>query len=253
MKSKKQVPIETSICMRFLYQEKGVRGNKLFKAFPNCSKVGIYRHAKLPFDTTQPSDKRSLNKGLPRTLTDRDEPNLVRQLRKHRERMDSFGASTLRTAADISPDVSLSTICRELRRHGYLYLQSRKKGLMTRRDLACRYRFACKIKRLLPDNWKDGISFYFDGTSFVHKTNPFDQAQVTKSMAWRKRGKGLFLNCTRKGEKASVEGKTAHYVVPIAYKKDVIPCDQYSERLTAKTFAEYVRLHFPRIFEKTAI
>ena len=183
MKSKKQVSIETSIYMRFLYQEKGVPGSEFLKAFPNYSKATIYRHAKLPFDTTQPFDKCRLNKERPRTLTDRDERSLVRQLRIYRERMGSFGASTLRTAADISPDVSLSTIRRALRRHGYLYLQSHKKGLVTRRDSTRRYRFDCKIKRLLPDNfWNDGISFYFDRTSFVHKTNPFDQARVTKSM-----------------------------------------------------------------------
>ena len=93
--------------MRFLYHEKGVRGNELLKAFPNCSKATIYRHAKLPFNETRPFDKRKLNKGRPRKLTERDEPNLVRKLRVYRERMGSFGASTLRTAADISADVSL--------------------------------------------------------------------------------------------------------------------------------------------------
>ena len=253
MKSKKQVPKETSIYMRFLYHDKGVKGNELLKAFPNYSKATIYRHAKLPFDENHPFDKRKLNKGRPRKLTVRDERNLVRQLRIYRETMGSFGASTLRTAADISPNVSLWAIRRALRRHGYLYSQSRKKGLMTRRDLTRRYRFACKIKRLLPNNfWKEGISFYFDGTSFVHKTNPFDQARATKSMAWRKRGEGLALNCTSKGRKAGVEGKTAHFFVSIAYGKGVISCDQYFERLTGENFAEYVRAHFPRIFEKSA-
>ncbi len=253
MKSKKQVPKETSIYMRFLYHDKGLRGNKLLKAFPKYSKATIYRHAKLPFDENHAFDKRKLNKGRPRRLTVRDERNLVRQLRICRERMGSFGASTLRTAADISPDVSLWTIRRALRRHGYLYLQSRKKGLLTRRDVSRRYRFACKIRRMLHGNfWEKGISFYFDGTSFVHKTNPLDQARATKSMAWRKRGEGLALNCTSKGKKAGVEGKTAHFFVSIAYGKGVISCDQYFERLTGEIFAGYVRLHFPCIFEKSA-
>ena len=114
--------------------DKGVKGNELLKAFPNYSKATIYRHAKLPFDENHPFDKRKLNKGRPRKLTVRDERNLVRQLRIYRETMGSFGASTLRTAADIIPNVSLWAIRRALRRHGYLYLQSRKKGLMTRRD-----------------------------------------------------------------------------------------------------------------------
>ena len=149
------------------------------------------------------------------------------------------------------PQASLLwTIRRALKRHGYSYLHSRKKGLLTQKDLARRNRFAHKIRKLLPHNfWESGISFYLDGTSFVHKTNPFDQARATKSMAWRKRGEGLSLNCTSKGKKAGmegkkagVEGKTAHFLVSIAYGKGVIACDQYFERLTGERFSEYVRL-----------
>ena len=69
-------------------------------------------------------------------------------------------------------------------------------------------------------------------------------------MARRKRGEGLSLNCTSKGKKTSVEGKAAHFFVSIAYGEGGRSCDQYFERLTGKTFAEYVRLHFPRIFQK---
>ena len=71
-------------------------------------------------------------------------------------------------------------------------------------------------------------------------------------MAWRKRGEGLSLNCTSEGKKAGVEGKTAHFFVSIAYGEGVISCDQYFERLTGKAFAEYVRLHFSHVFEKSA-
>ena len=49
-----------------------------------------------------------------------------------------------------------------------------------------------------------------------------------------------------------MEGKTAHFFVSIAYGIYVISCDQYFERLTGENFAEYVRAHFPRIFEKSA-
>jgi hypothetical protein len=69
-------------------------------------------------------------------------------------------------------------------------------------------------------------------------------------MAWRKGGEGLSSNCTSKGKKAGVEGKTAHFLVSIAYGKGVIACDQYFERLTGERFSEYVRLNFPRIFQE---
>ena len=71
-------------------------------------------------------------------------------------------------------------------------------------------------------------------------------------MAWRKRGEGLALNCTSKGKKAGVEGKTAHFFVSIAYGKGVIACDQFFERLTGEKFADYVCEHFPQIFSKSA-
>lgn len=235
MNSKGSVSKETSIYMRYLYQDKGVKGSKLLEAFPKYSKATIYRHAKLPLHEINSFDKRKQNKGRPRKLTIRDERNLVRELRKCRATIGSFSSSRLRTAAGISPDVSLWSIRRALKRNGYSYLQSRKKGLLNRKDLKRRCRFAQKIRRLLVDNfWESGISFYFDATSFVHKTNPFDQARATKSMAWRKRGEGLALNCTSKGKKAGVEGKTAHFFVSIAYGKGVIACDQYFQRLTER-------------------
>ena len=253
MTRKNRLPKETSVYMKFMYHEKGMRGKKLVKAFPKYSKATVYRHAKLPFEEKPSLDKRNSNRGRPRKLTARDERNLIRQLRLCRERMGSFGTSTLRTAADIDPNISLWTIRRALKRHGYLYLQSRKKGLLTKRDLTRRYRFACKIKKLpLRNFWENGISFYFDGTSFVHKTNPLAQARTTKSMAWRKRGEGLSLNCTSKGKKAGVQGKTAHFFVSIAYGKGVILCDQYLERLSGESFADYVRCRFPQIFEKSS-
>ena len=124
---------------------------------------------------------------------------------------------------------------------------------MTRKDVVRRYRFACKIRRLLPMNfWERGISFYFDGTLFVHKTNPFDQARATQSMAWRRKSEGLALNCTTKGKKAGVEGRTAHFFVAIAYGKGVVSCDQYFNRLKGENFADYVRLRFPQIFLDSA-
>ena len=254
MKSRKFVPKETSIYMKFMYQENNVRGTELLKAFPNYSKATIYRHAKLPMDKLDDYfDKRKQNKGRPRKLTIRDERNLVRELGKCRATIGSFSASRLRTGAGINPDISLWTIRRALKRQGYHYLQSRKKGLLTRKDLSRKYQFARKIRRRLPEDfWKNGVSFYIDGTSFVHKTNPFDQARATKSMAWRKRGEGLALNCTSKGKKAGVQGRTAHFFVSIAYNKGVIGCDQYFQRMTGESFSEYVRLHFPQIFAKSA-
>ena len=147
----------------------------------------------------------------------------MRHLRICSTTLGSFSAFRLRAMAGISPDISLWCIRRTLNRHGYRSLHSQKKGLMSRKDVVRGYRFACKIRRLPPMNfWERSISFYFDGTSFVHKTNPFDQAPATQSMDWRRMSEGLALNCTTKRKQAGVEVRTAHFFVAITYGKEVV-------------------------------
>ncbi len=131
MKSKAYVPKETSIYMRYLFQDKGLRGNELLKRFPKYSKATIYRHVKLPINDVATFDKRKHNKGRPRKLSIRDERNIIRHLRLCRTTIGYFSASRLRTMARISPDVSPRCIRRILNRHGYQNLHSRKKGLKT--------------------------------------------------------------------------------------------------------------------------
>ena len=132
MKSKAYVPIETSIYMRYLFQDKGLRGNELLKRFPKYSKATIYRHAKLPINDVATFDKGKHNKGRPTKLISiRDERNIIRHLRLCRTTIGYFSASRLRTMAGISPDVSPWCIRRILNRHGYQNLHSRKKGLKT--------------------------------------------------------------------------------------------------------------------------
>ena len=105
MKSKAYVPKETSIYMRYLFQDKGLRGNELLKRFPKYSKATIYRHAKLPINEVATFDKRKHNKGRPRKLSICDERNIIRHLRLCRTTIGYFSASRLRTMAGISPDV----------------------------------------------------------------------------------------------------------------------------------------------------
>ena len=110
VKSRKTVPVKASLYMRYLFQDKGVKGRQLLEAFPNYSKSTIYRHVKLPIDNCDQRDKRKYNKGRPRKLTDREERNLVRALQKLRATVGAFSAARLRTAAGISPEVSVWTI-----------------------------------------------------------------------------------------------------------------------------------------------
>ena len=248
MRHNNKMPLEISIRLRYLHQDKGVKISQLVKRFSKYSKSSVYFHAKLPTCTVK-EDARSKNPGRPRLLDERDKRKLVRSIAVLRESVGSFNVKRLRLEAGIDSKVSDLTVRRLLNREGYRYLQSRKKGLMSTADLKARLKFARKAKYSLPqDIWTDGISFYLDGTSFVHKTNPCDQACSTKAMAWRKRSEGLSVQCTCKGKKEGTGGRMANFMVAIAYNHGVNLCEQYEEKLTGQYFADFIREHFDSTF-----
>ena len=76
-----------------------------------------------------------------------------------------------------------------------------------------------------PDIWTSKIAFYLDGVSFVHKTNPMDQARAPRGRAWRKASEGQ--GCLAKGSKAGTGGKLVKMIVAISYNKGMIIWEQY--------------------------
>ena len=63
---------------------------------------------------------------------------------------------------------------------------------MSQTDKEKRVEFARKMQaNYSPSVWTDTIAFYLDGVSFVHKTNPMDQARAPKGRVWRKKSEGL--------------------------------------------------------------
>jgi len=66
-----------------------------------------------------------------------------------------------------------------LRANGYSYLQSRKKGLLKKNDCQIRLKFARRnLLEQSADFWTKNIGMFLDGTSFVYKSNPHDQARA---------------------------------------------------------------------------
>ena len=248
-RSYQHIPPQVVAYIKYLHQDQKVRGRDIVKRFPLYSKSNIYAIMKQPIEMKKAPDGRTRNRGRPRKLTARDQRKIIRlvpQLRRE-------GARRIQIEAGIDPNISLRTIRRCLNEHGYKYLQSRKKGLMSQTDVTKRLKFARRVKSTLPKTfWTEGVGFYLDGTSFVHKTNPKDQAKTAKTMAWRKPNEGLCLNCTSKGKKAGSGGRMAHFIVAIAYQKGVICCEQYQDRFTGVYFANFIRTHFESIFEKSA-
>jgi len=139
--------------------------------------------------------------------------------------------------------VSLQTIYRVLRKHGYRYRQSRKKGLLTKKDKIKRLAFAKEARRRPKEFWTETIAFYFDGVGFAHRTNSYAEARAVSSMAWRKPGEGLDI--TTKGRKEGTDGKMANYFVAISHGSGVVCCEQYQWTVTGERFANFVGEFFP--------
>ena len=70
-------------------------------------------------------------------------------------------------------------------------------------------------------------------------------------MAWKKRKEGLSLNCTARAKKVGCRGKMAHFIVPIAYNRGVVLCEQYHEPFTWEYFTNFIRAHFDDTFSNT--
>lgn len=98
------------------------------------------------------------------------------------------------------------------------------------------------------DRWTRQVGFYLDGTSFVYKRNPLDQARAPKARIWRRRGEGITTGCIAKGRKEGTGGKYVKLIVAISYDKGVIACDPY-EKMCGRFFVSYIEEYFPRMFE----
>ena len=103
------------------------------------------------------------------------------------------------------------------------------------------------IKNYPEDVWTKQICFYHDASSFVHKTNPADQARAPATRVWRKRNGGLKQGCTSKGKKVGSSGKVAHFMVSISYGKGVYFCEQF-EKMNGPYFSDFVKRRFRKLF-----
>ena len=120
--------------------------------------------------------------------------------------------------------------------------------MLSKQDLGKRLTFALKCKKLSSTFWTEGISFYLDGTGWVHKTDPCGQTRTYRTRMWRKRGEGLNQECSAKGRKEGSGGRMAKFMVAIAHGKGVIECHHYEGNINGETFSQFIRDHFPTMF-----
>ena len=125
----KKIPPHVSFRLRYLYQDKGLRGKELLRLYPEFSRTSIYRHVSKSLSSEVFEDGRKQNKGRPKKLTIREERSVLRQITVLRERVGSFSARTLKLEAGIKESqVCDDTIRNLLKANGYEFLQVRRKG-----------------------------------------------------------------------------------------------------------------------------
>ena len=185
--------------------------------------------------------------GRPQLLSKRDKRRLKRAIKKLRQSDPNFSVMEIVRASGINMNcASYRTFLRYVRKLGYGYYNSRRKGVLTEKDLRKRKKFAREALKKDDDYWTKDIAFYLDGVSFVYKGNPMSDVIQPKGRIWRKRSEGLQL--TTKGSKDLAGGKRLHLLVAISHGHGVI-CAQSYEKMSGAYFARFIRRQFPNLFE----
>ena len=248
-----KMPLEVSLVLRYLHQKHGEPLKKLIEMYPQFKRSTIHRHMRKPLNETTTVTKENPNarsRGRPRKNSDRDKRHLLNALRTLRENNGNFNATDIQNEAGLH-HLSKRTVTRMLNNMGYRFKQCRKKGILVHEDLNKRLKFARRCKRLPTNFWKEGIAFYLDGVSFVHKTNPSQHARTTRTRAWMKKGESLHHHCTTKGKKAGVNGRVAKFMCAISYQRGFIECYHYEEALNGEFCKSYIENGFPKMFAES--
>lgn len=241
---------EVSLLLRYLHQELGETLKRLTELYPQYTKTTIHRHMKKPMAEVSGRDKTGGNGGRPSKGDERDKRKLVSALMKLRETEGNFSATDIQREAGIPEDqMSNRTVRRYLNKMGYRVTQCRRKGILLKEDLPKRLKFARRCKKLSATFWKEGISFYLDGASFVHKTNPSQHARTTRTRTWKKKGEALAQHCTAKGKKEGVGGRVARFMCAISFGRGFTKCHQYTGCVNGETCREFIHEHFPSMFD----
>ena len=208
------------------------------------SKSSVWRIVRGAQHSEIEGGKKFAKRGQRKALTSRDLRKLNRAVLVLRRDNPNFTVMDVVKRSGIPLNKAhYRTFCREIQRLGYSFRTSRRKGILTEKDLKLRSAFAkSKIKDCSPDYWSKDVAFYLDGVSFVFKNNPMSDAVKPKTRVCRKKGEGLAIST--KGSKDLAGGKRLHMIVVISYGKGVVLAESY-EKMTADFFARFIRRNFP--------
>ena len=133
----------------------------------NMSKTSVQRVVKEGFATIKKKKLKSYQ-GPRKALTKRDERKLKRAIMQLRERSPNFTVMEVVQRSGISPTiVTYRTFLRFVKRLGYGFFHSRKKGVLTNKDLKIRRKLARSMASKPVDYWTSDVAFYLDGVSLI--------------------------------------------------------------------------------------
>ena len=246
------IDAETRAYVKYLTKHGQISTREIIEK-TGVSRATIYRIKKEKAGDKSVSQKRRRRGGRPTKLDARDERQLLRSLKILRKEEGQFSSKRLMEKAGIQESqASNRTVRRCLKRHGYHFLQARKKGLMSSADLKRRVAFAKKVKKTYPTTlWTEMVGFFLDGVSFYYKKNPAGQARAPRGRIWRQKSEGLKQGCTAKGSKEGSGGKVLKLLVAITHGKGVIDCYRY-EKMDGPFFASFVNSRFKILFAKAS-
>ena len=143
--------------------------------FKDYSKKVIYRHCEKPLIGELKEDKRiDSGIGRPSKLSRVDHRNIRKSIPELREKEGSLKSKRVQVVNGLE-SVSNKTVRCAINKADH---KSLKKGIVSKSDIAKRLRY-CKDKiksKIGQKFWSYGVSLYLNGTGFVYKTNPMDQA-----------------------------------------------------------------------------
>ena len=182
--------------------------------------------------------------GRPQLLSPREKGRFLRKFKCMRESNPNVHVHEIARECDLTV-VSRKTLSRILNQAGYKYIRPRRKGILTANDKRKRVAYATEaVKNTSPTFWTHDVLLYLDAVSFVHKTNPYQDALAPSSRVWRTPGEGLEV--TAKGSKDLRGGHICHYVVGICFGGGAVLVEEY-ETMNGKYFSEFIETSLRRV------
>ena len=118
-----------------------------------------------------------------------------------------------------------------------------EKGLSSPDHVTAKLKFANELK-IVPTNFRtESISFYLDGSSWVHKSNLDSHEKIFPTRTWRKKIQGFKLSYCAKGIEEVFGRRVAKFMVAVSYSKGIVKYYQYK-------FLNFIEEQFPNMFAK---